>query len=206
MSDKVRFPLAVARVVAEKIALELAPACERVEIAGSIRRRKEQVGDIEILYIPRQIDVLDPTDMFGRTVRGNAADIAIEQMIARGSLAKRPNKLGRQSWGAENKFAVAVKAGIPVDLFSTTRQAWFNYLVCRTGSAASNTRIAAAAQKMGYTWHPTSYGFEQRFASEPAQWDGSSWTALGSIYVRIESERGVFEFVGLKYLEPWERS
>ena len=36
-------------------------------------------------------------------------------------------------------------SGIPVDFFATTEEAWFNYLVCRTGPAELNTRIASAA-------------------------------------------------------------
>jgi len=36
VSDKQKFPLAVARAVAEKIVAAMAPACERIEIAGSI--------------------------------------------------------------------------------------------------------------------------------------------------------------------------
>ena len=47
---------------AEKIARKyvdlLAPFCERIEIAGSTRRKKPEVGDIEIVCIPKQINDL----------------------------------------------------------------------------------------------------------------------------------------------------
>ena len=35
--------------IAEKTKAQLAPYCERIEIAGSIRRKKPDVGDIEIV-------------------------------------------------------------------------------------------------------------------------------------------------------------
>ena len=63
MSDKSRWPLKEALIVAETLREVLALRCERVDIAGSIRRRKDTVGDIELLYIPRmedrQIDLIN---------------------------------------------------------------------------------------------------------------------------------------------------
>ena len=41
-----------ARDIAEKIEAVLESSCERIMIAGSIRRRKPDVGDIELLCIP----------------------------------------------------------------------------------------------------------------------------------------------------------
>ena len=38
--------------IAEKVIDRLAPACVRVEIAGSLRRKSQFVGDIEIMCIP----------------------------------------------------------------------------------------------------------------------------------------------------------
>ena len=39
--------LAKAKAIADKYVALLAPFCDRIEIAGSIRREKEEVGDIE---------------------------------------------------------------------------------------------------------------------------------------------------------------
>lgn len=38
--------------IAEHVKTELAPYCSRIEIAGSIRRKKAQCGDIELVAIP----------------------------------------------------------------------------------------------------------------------------------------------------------
>jgi DNA polymerase/3'-5' exonuclease PolX len=195
MSDKIKFPRAVAEAVANKIVDALRPHCERIVIAGSIRRRKELVGDIEILYVPRVIQRADPGDMFGRTIPANAADLAIHELISRGSLGKRRNKLGSETWGPENKLAIAVKTSIPVDLFSTNTKCWWNYLMCRTGSAEHNMKIATRAIELGYKWHPTLSGFSQTWQSEP---NGlRAWA--------MTSERDIFEFLHLEYKEPWER-
>jgi DNA polymerase/3'-5' exonuclease PolX len=51
-----------AREIAEKLVEKLAPYCERIEIAGSIRREKAEVKDIEIVAIPKdELDFILPS-------------------------------------------------------------------------------------------------------------------------------------------------
>jgi DNA polymerase/3'-5' exonuclease PolX len=52
-SEQARWPAAIARKVADELVQALTPRCEQICIAGSLRRGKAEVGDIEILYIPR---------------------------------------------------------------------------------------------------------------------------------------------------------
>lgn len=53
MTTKTRWPHAEALEIAEEIKEALAHHCERIEIAGSIRRKKPEVGDIELLFVPK---------------------------------------------------------------------------------------------------------------------------------------------------------
>ena len=64
MSDKPRFPADEAKAVAAEIMRWLDPACERLVIAGSLRREKPIVGDVEILYNPKTEVRANPEDMF----------------------------------------------------------------------------------------------------------------------------------------------
>ena len=50
-----KWPLADAWMIAQRSVMLLMPLCQRVEIAGSIRRRKSEVGDIEIVCVPMTI-------------------------------------------------------------------------------------------------------------------------------------------------------
>ena len=189
-----KFPLAVARKVGDRLIEALAPACSRLAVAGSIRREKAEVGDVEIVYIPKTATVPNPEALFGdESMQVNAVDLVLKQLIEQGSLAKRTNVLGSEVWGAKNKFAVAVKTGIPVDFFEATPVNWFNYLVCRTGGALMNTEIAKRAKAKGFKWNPYGSGFTKVWGTGEAK------------YVVINSEEEVFHFVGLPYLEPRER-
>ena len=195
MSGKVKHPATVAMKVAEKIVEALRPACSRIEIAGSLRRRKEMVGDIEIVYLPKTTQVKNPEALFGDEVMTvNAADLVIQELMDKGSLVKRTNVNGSHMWGEKNKFAVAVKTGIPVDFFAADERNWANLLVCRTGGAKMNTEIAVRANTMGYKWNPYGSGFNRIFKGTGE-----------ARYVVIHTEQDVFRFVGLPYMEPHER-
>lgn len=185
-AEKRRWPREVALEVARELCDRLKPHCEKLIVAGSLRRRKPDVGDVEILYVPRleerQADLLS-TEMV------SLADEEITRMMADGTLTKRPSKTGGTAWGSKNKLAVH-RTGMPVDLFRAAPESWWNYLVCRTGPAASNTRIATEAGKRGYRWNPYGSGYTR--------------IADGAI-TAMDSEEAVFAFVGLPYAEPWDR-
>ena len=176
MMPKTRCPLHRAKEVASEILRRLEPACERITIAGSIRRQKPDVGDIELLCIPKFIDGVDQLDR------------EIATLVVQGILGFRRNKLGSKVYGPKNKLMVHLPSGLGVDIFSTDEQCWWVSLVVRTGGETTNKRIAMAAIRKG--WHLQAYGA------------GFS-TPQGDVI--CESERDVFELVGLRYLEPWER-
>jgi hypothetical protein len=56
------FPHALA--IAERAKAELSPYCQRIDIAGSLRRQRLQVKDIELVAQPFQ----EPSDLFGETL------------------------------------------------------------------------------------------------------------------------------------------
>jgi DNA polymerase/3'-5' exonuclease PolX len=183
---KKRWPRGEALEVARELCNRLKPLCERLVVAGSLRRKKADVGDVEIIYIPRLAE--DRVDFFV-TKMVSLADEEIERMLADGTLSKRPSKTGGTTWGQQNKLALH-KTGMPVDIFRTNERSWWNYLVCRTGPADSNTRIATEAKRKGWQWNPYGVGFTRLSDGE---------------VLPVESEEAVFSFVGLPFLPPEER-
>lgn len=190
MSSGPRFPRAAALAAAKEIVKVLEPACSELIVAGSLRRRKKDVGDIEVVFIPRTVTMPDPEDLLRTPKDFCAADLQINAMVAAGVLSKRPKKDGTFTWGPQIKLAVHVASGIPVDLFAGNPANWWCLLVCRTGSAENNVAICNAAIVKGWKWNPYGPGFSDR---------------EGRLVRRVTSERDVFHAVGLPYKEPWER-
>ncbi len=100
--------------IAERVKAQLAPHCDRIEIAGSIRRRKAEVGDIEIVAIPKPYDV-------GLFASGIAPIVSAWPKV-RGEL---PCKYTQR----------LLPEGIALDLFFATPQNWGYIYAIRTGSA-----------------------------------------------------------------------
>ena len=164
----------------------LRPACAAVMVAGSLRRGKAAVGDVEILFIPLLQSLPDPEDMFA-VREANCAEAVIVEMLEEGVLTKRTNAAGREAWGDKNKLARHAATGMPVDLFAASHANWHNYLVCRTGPAESNILIATEAQRRGWKWNPYGEGFTRGGDGEGDEFECR----------RMQSEAAVFEFVGL---------
>lgn len=167
--------------------------CERLIIAGSIRRQKPTVGDIEILYVPRLVPAKQSLDLFAPAF-DNMADQEIAALEAGGFLTRRLNINGSETFGPKIKLMEHAESGIPVDLFATTVASWWSYLVCRTGPKESNIAICEAAKRKGWKWSPF-VGFE-RFITGDA---GETETYYPT------SEKDVFDFAGLQYHEPRRR-
>lgn len=189
---KVYYPRAEALAVARELCEILKPVTERILVAGSLRRRKDLVGDVEILFIPKEGMMPDPSSLFGEPVQTNLAELAFATLLKDGRLSKRPNKDGGTAWGLKNKLAVHEASGIPVDLFTADEENWACLSVCRTGSAASNERICNAAIARGLKWAPYGLGFLDRRTDD--------------LVIRCRTEQEVFNAVGLAYREPWERN
>ena len=166
-----------AKCIAEEIKAILESSCERIVIAGSIRRQKPDVGDLELLCIPQYLGVVD------------MLDAKILTLIHLEILGYRLNTLGRKVYGPKNKLLVHLPSGIGVDVFSTTEECWSVSLVVRTGGRVTNQRISMAAIKKGLRFHAYGRGFT-----------GPNGEII------CHSERQVFETVGLVYHEPWRRA
>lgn len=188
-----KFLHANALAIANKFVAFLTKYCTRIEIAGSLRRRKQSVSDIEILFVPKIVTITDKNDMFGKETKAEATERAIDALLKLMIIAPRANVKGAHTWGPKNKLAVHITSGIPVDFFATTEECWWNALVVRTGPSESNKLVAGTALKRGWEWHAYGDGFDRNA--------GKTSTDRH----RVTSERDAFDFVGLAYKEPGER-
>jgi DNA polymerase (family 10) len=133
-----KIPLQTADRLARKIEAELTPFCDRIAIAGSIRRRKPFVGDIDIVALPSP----------GREK----------------ALLSRCCQNADLLQGQSTSFSFRLKNGMQLDLFLAQHPTvelfqhrpsnWGSVLLCRTGSKEHNLWLIEVAKRRGLTWNP----------------------------------------------------
>lgn len=132
MGKQACFPLAVARSWADDLMSFLVRYCERVKIAGSVRRGKSEVGDVELVLVPK---------MAGKV---NLAWKFLDRLTAVGILPE-PSKAG-----PKYRCYLASSARPQLDLFAVTPPAqWGAILAIRTGPAEFSKGLVTALLRHG---------------------------------------------------------
>jgi len=122
-----KFLLPTAEAVAEEIRSMLAtmPEIQNIQVAGSLRRKKEMIGDIDIV-----ISTLSPEEV-GKSF--------LKLPRVKEVLAKGPTKI-----------SVLLDIGIQADLRMVEPNSLYSALVYFTGSKEHNTKLRSIALKHGY--------------------------------------------------------
>jgi DNA polymerase/3'-5' exonuclease PolX len=129
-------PLAKADSIAETTRAALAPYCERIEIAGSTRRRKAFVGDLEIVCIPKII----PTGLFG------------DEQVTDPGFCAVVNQWPAVRGKPEGKYTQRrLPDGIMLDLCMADAENWGLIFAIRTGSwEFSHHILGTVCKRRGY--------------------------------------------------------
>jgi DNA polymerase/3'-5' exonuclease PolX len=128
-----------------------APFCERIEVAGSVRRGRPVCNDVDLVCIPKfRVE----RDFFGVLVA--------RENLLRSALVNYVKDFGPAvSWanGVEPKgdgeiFSM-VGRKCQVDFFCASAESWATVLICRTGSKEHNVWISERAASRGGAFRPT---------------------------------------------------
>ncbi len=147
-----------ATTVASEVRAWLAPACDRIEVAGSVRRGKADVRDLEIVAIPRRA---------GRPVFGQPPLAPLDALLA--DLVRQWHlRWDRETPrnGPKHKRLVHDSTHQRIDLFLTTPENWGNILAIRTGDADFSRLLVTKRTEGGLM----PYGYCQR--------DGALWEVV----------------------------
>jgi len=96
-STATRLPYDTASTAAGSLSVLLADVCESIMVAGSIRRRAETVGDVELVAVPK-IMTYEQFDLFGETVKTTKLDLLwsrLDTLADDGVIVKRPRSDGK---------------------------------------------------------------------------------------------------------------
>ena len=187
-STRERFPLVVAKAYAEDLCSSMAPVCDRVAVVGSVRRGKTDVGDIELLMIPK-FEPAAQTLFGGSEEQISSQLVCVEKLIADGVLQHRLDKNGHKCCGTWMQRVVY--QGVPVDFFCCTAEQWGLSMVIRTGPADFSQKMATERSRRGFL--PDGFcirGFR-----------------VVDHFHRLETpeEIDVFNAIGMRWIEPRDR-
>ena len=171
--------------IAEGLVREFRPYCERMEIAGSIRRGKAEVGDIEIVAVPKLMAMYD---MFGEQVgTRNELDHPLGWLLMNRARFVKNGPRYKQ---------IALPEGIKLDLFLVLPPAqWGVIFAIRTGPAEFSRWIVTSRTLAGAL--PAGYKVK----------DGSVRRSLWEegFTISMPEEIEFLNFLGLGWIEPEER-
>lgn len=138
MSLDNRIPLARALKFGEQICDVLDVFCDKIEIAGSIRRERPMVGDIDIVCVTyKQASLEDRLIAHHCHIERSGEQYIVAKWIQTG--------IQIDIWMAHPASA---------DLFSSTPTNFGSVLLCRTGSKEHNIFLVEHAKSLGLRWHP----------------------------------------------------
>lgn len=181
MSTATKQPYADVLPVAQRIVEALRPYCERIELAGSLRRQRPMIGDIELVALPRL-----HRNLIGEAIDGEAKQRQKKATRLDKFLAERGVNLLKDG-PLQKQFRYG---RFTVDLFLPASAAhWGSIFTIRTGSAEfSKWLVDAPAQAAGLKFR-----------------DGLVWHIFGNEIVPTPEERDVFEALRLPFVPLEER-
>jgi DNA polymerase/3'-5' exonuclease PolX len=172
---RTQIPLADAERYAARIVEALKPLCSKIDVAGSIRRRRHLINDIDLVIL-----AADRAAVKARCTQRNphvVTDGAINFIFLLG--------------GQIQVDVFFAHDGVP-DLVQPEPSNWGSLLLCRTGSQAFNVWYAQQSRNAGYHWNP----YKGLVVSDRG---GPARVAYGS------EEAGMFSSLKLAWIPPEQR-
>ncbi len=167
--------------LALKVIDVLKPFCNRVSVAGSLRRLKPEVNDIDIVAIPKAYQLPGPLGCIAKYTDSKVWMELIPSALAKAGLVleMRGQELVRCSMPS------LAYGPVQVDLYRARSNTWGLILLVRTGSKDHNVKLCTIGRMKGLKLSAsegvvTQEGFGQVIASSTEE---EIFTALGLAFV-----------------------
>jgi DNA polymerase/3'-5' exonuclease PolX len=182
-------PLAEMAALADEVVELLAPACDRVAVAGSIRRRVPAVRDLELVCSPTLVAYRG--GLWGdEPLVEDALALRTAALVADGTFA--PRRLGDRAAANGTRYRSLVYRDTPLDLFSPDAETFALVLLIRTGPASFSRRLVTPRSKGGLL--PDFMRVK----------DGRLWS--GDRAIPLATEADVFRALGMPVIPPERRT
>jgi DNA polymerase/3'-5' exonuclease PolX len=173
---------AKAKRIADRLVEIFAPHSDIINIAGSVRRKKPEVKDIELVVLPRVMGGIE------------TAIAAVADTIVKG----KPN-------GRYMQILLKGGVGLKLDLFMPAMADYYRQYAMRTGSADYSAKVLAGGwRRIG--WCGTDKGMRKTAdcIMEKGKWKCIKLDA--ELPPAWQSEEEFFDWIKVKWVEPEIRS
>lgn len=174
MSYNKRIPLKKAQNWAARLVEILRPHCDRVEVAGSIRREMPDCGDIDIVCIPKH-----DFDLMGNPDKPC------------GGFISAVNQFDKLIGNPDGKYTQRqLPEDVKLDLYMADPDNFGLLLAIRTGSADFNVKtLVRGIERIN---HKMTEGHIYDFSNN----------VLNPVHVPIREEVDLFNLIGIPFIEP----
>lgn len=194
-----------AKKIAVDICKKLQPYCDKINIAGSVRRKKPEVKDIEIICLPKNEEVeIPPKDMF------SVSTIEVVRSLLFCDIVKGLGIIEKGKTTGKYMQIHLAEHGINVDLFMPDDFDYYRQYAIRTGSADFTGKVIAHGwKKKG--WCGSDKGLRKiKDCQERKTPDGKSvWKCIKENAEKPpvwESEEDFFQWLGETWVHPTKRN
>lgn len=179
---------------------------ERWEIAGSVRRLKNDVADVEHVVMPRFGEIEVTSGLFPQKETVCLLWFHLDSLIQKGDVAKHMYGATGPRWG--NLYRGCDFRGFNHEIFTADELNWGAQLTIRTGPSEFSQRMVSYLPRRGYRQHkhrdnrgyvfPLDYANELEAATGPVDIDRSR-------IVPAPDEETFFGLCGQLWVEPSKR-
>lgn len=162
-------PLIKAVRIADNVVSALREYCDRIEIAGSIRRQKPEVHDIDIVVLAHD----------AKGLKYRCREVCT--IVASGGICFRIKT--QQDMQIDIYFATEGKH----ELFDKIPSNWGSVMLCRTGSKDHNIYLAKLAKTKGLRWVPNRGLFTPDHELVASETEQDMFNALGLSYIEPQN-------------------
>lgn len=167
---------------AAKITEWLQPFCEKIALAGSIRRRRPECGDVDLVCIPKTTQEID---LLGNVI--STKNLLLSELVryVRATPTAYWSKACEPQPTATNLLLHLPKCQL--DVWCASEANFATRLICRTGSKDHNVWIAQRTIRFG------------------GHWDSYNHLRLGSQIILPKTETELYAALDLPFVEPENR-
>jgi len=204
MSVGTPYALDVAEPIALELVAQLVDVCERIDVAGSIRRRRATVRDIDLVAVPKMMTMLD---MFGEmTSTGiDLLGMRLDELCGQQIIKQWRGKDNRTCWGPRLKRGAY--RGVDVQIQSYGADSLGLALLIRTGPAAYAHAFVTPRSQMAILRDRDGKKVGERPGMLPPGFtieQGFRLHRAGG-FVPTPEERDVYDALELDYIPPTAR-